>query len=88
MFESFGPRFFEALRQAAASRLGPDDPCLVALGAALASPGPEATLAVQEALSHLEPAVREDILARTHRALATDAASILAAWETPHRTVN
>lgn len=88
MFEAFGPRFFEALRQVAASRLAPDDACLTALDAALGSPGPEATVAVQEALSCLEPAVREEILAQTHRALATDATSILAAWGSAGRTVN
>lgn len=88
MFETFGPRFFEVLRQAAASRLAPEDACLAAIDAALSRPGAETTLAVQDALLRVEPAVREAILAQTHRALATDGAAILAAWEPPDRSAN
>ncbi|MFB2550486.1 hypothetical protein [Ensifer soli] len=80
MFDSFGPAFFAALHRAAQDRLDPGHPCLERLAAAGAADDPAATLAAQEALAALDPAVAEAVMAQAHRLLRENPAGLLSAW--------
>lgn len=80
MFDTMGRRLFVALASAARARIGDLHPCVVALEAAVASPGAEATAAAQAELNRLDSTIRDPLLAEAHRELAAQGLGILAAW--------
>lgn len=80
MFEMTGSAFFEALGDAAARHLEPGHPCLEAIRAAVRANDSAATLAVQEALAALDPAITNALMAQAHKILRESPAGILGAW--------
>jgi len=80
MFEETGKAFFSALRAAAERRLGPDHPCLVALGDAANGRGDAAVPTAQDALSALDPETLNALMADAHKTLREDPGNILRAW--------
>ena len=79
MFEEIGPQFLSALAAAAAPRLSPEHPLLVACG--------EADLSrVREALDALAPAEADALLAQAHKLMREDEAGVLAQWRPARRS--
>ncbi len=80
MFDAYGPRIFEALRQAAEAELGADHPVAVAAKAAADAPAADASSAdatrqVQTTLQALGADQTERLMRTVHRALQEDALS-------------
>lgn len=80
MFRETGQALFKALHTAAATRLGPLDPCTVALSGAAEDPAPDRVAAAQAALAALPREQLEALMAAAHQALRMDALSWLALW--------
>lgn len=80
MFDVIGTRFFAALARAAENHLDAGDPCIAALRHAGNRPDLGATVAAQEALGLLAPAVLNAIMSDAHRLLREDPAALLDAW--------
>ena len=80
MFDVIGARFFAALARAAENHVDAGDPCIAALRHAGSRPDPAATVAAQEALDLLAPAVLNAIMSDAHRLLREDPAALLDAW--------
>lgn len=81
MFETIGSTFFDALRQAAECHLERDHSCIEALDAAARSASPAATVAAQEALAALDPAIMNLLLTETHKLLREHPGQILGSWK-------
>ena len=80
MFETAGGIFFDALRQAAERHLEPGHPCLAILGTAARAGNPAATVAAQEALAALDPAMLNAVMADAHKLLRDNPRQVLHAW--------
>ncbi len=80
MFDMIGTRFFAALARAAENHLDAGDPCIAALRHAGTRPDPGATVAAQEALGLLAPAVLSAIMSDAHRLMREDPSALLDAW--------
>lgn len=81
MFDDADRTFFNALRDAAAARLGRDHPCFLAADHAAESGDPDAASVVQNALDALDPDIAAALMADVHKALREDPAAILCAWK-------
>ena len=80
MFDMIGTRFFAALARAAENHLDAGDPCIAALRQAGSRPDQAATVAAQEALGGLAPAVLNAIMSDAHRLMLEDPAALLDVW--------
>ena len=81
MFDNSGEVFFDALVQAAARHLDRDHPCLEALRATARANTPDTTIAAQQALAALDPAIMNAVMAEAHRLLRENPGHILGAWK-------
>ncbi|MEW5421109.1 hypothetical protein [Amorphus sp. 3PC139-8] len=79
-----GPRFFKTLCDVARDHLGEAGARAAGFEAAIEADDGVATARAQDALSGLEPEMRERILAATHKRLREDPESILQHWTPPH----
>ncbi|SFD20320.1 hypothetical protein [Tropicimonas isoalkanivorans] len=69
-------RFFQALQQACASSDEVDPDCKDAIARAVESGNPESMRDARQSFDALDPAVKDKILQKAHRAMATDLSAI------------
>ncbi len=85
IFNFFSPEILSKLIAAARQQLGDDHKCTAALIEAEHDPSPGNIALAQEEIAQLKEEERDQLLMKTHIAMATDPEAILKQWQTTGR---
>ena len=83
MFDMFGKRFFQAVRNEASRALGPDHPCTLAAARAFETGEKPDIDSAQNELLALSGDVSERLLAVVHKTMREDPEALLDQWSAP-----